>query len=65
MAKVEVNKSKYLSDPILCYLTGAAEKELDRMEREYGLDRDLALTLLEMHWSEEELFLIPDNVNNE
>jgi hypothetical protein len=47
-----------MNDKILCYLTDNAALVVSTMV-ECGLDQDLALSMLEQLWSEEDIYDLP------
>ena len=51
--------SKYLADPYMCYLTSDAAKAMAVLEKA-GLDKDLALSVLEDLWKEEDIYALEE-----
>ena len=47
-----------MNDKILCYLTADAHRAIDMMVG-VGLDRDLALSVLEQIWDENDIYELP------
>jgi hypothetical protein len=60
MLKLNRSNIKYLNDPIFCYLTPEAEKEIEWLVGQHELDRDLALTLLELSWPEDRIYTLEE-----
>lgn len=52
-----------LNDTILCYLTPEAQKAVQLMV-DAGLDRDLAVGVLEQLWKDSEIFELPEDEAN-
>jgi hypothetical protein len=50
---------KYLIDKYDVYLTDYAKLAIDNLMNQYGIDKDLAITLLEQAWPEEMLYTLP------
>lgn len=49
------DEDKFLTDPFDCYLTEKA-REVIKIMREAGMDKDLALVTLESLWNEESIY---------
>lgn len=56
---------KYLSDKYDCYLSKEAKVAVNNLVRQYGIDKDLAVVLIEQAWPEEMLYDLPEDVENE
>lgn len=50
---------KYLIDKYDIYLTDYAKQAIANLMNQHGIDKDLAITLLEQTWPEDMLYAIP------
>lgn len=55
----------YLIDKYDVYLSDYAKLAIDVLMTEYGIDKDLAITLLEQAWPEEMLYTLPMEQDDE
>lgn len=50
---------KYLIDKYDIYLTEEAKLAIANLMSNHGIDKDLAITLLEAAWPEDQLYILP------